>query len=105
MVAGLKSGTFELTDGSQEGDWRLPTDAEWLEFVDRDYYDPALCNAEGNAQWTWDDIFTYVDNWRYWSRDEVGADWARYMYMVSGYMSSDNKNTINFTWPVRDDNR
>ena len=44
-AAALNDGEYGLTDGSIEGDWRLPTIEEWEAFVDANYDSPALSNA------------------------------------------------------------
>ena len=41
-AAALKDGRRGLSDGSQRGDWRLPTNAEWREMVDAAANHPML---------------------------------------------------------------
>jgi len=83
----LSDGEHGLTDGSFDGDWRLPTKEEWEEFVDRSYYRPPLCNTEGNGQWAEGDPFigvqtVYPDSrtptWctLYWSSTQYNDDFA-----------------------------
>jgi hypothetical protein len=87
IVAALGDGQYGLSDGSQPGDWKLPTRAEFEPLVNRLYaYDdnadcncevlglpkyyrkcwldiplgPALSNGQGNAAWTEGDPFSHV---------------------------------------------
>lgn len=41
-AAGLENGQCGLTDGSKAGDWRLPSNAEWLAMVDAARNHPQL---------------------------------------------------------------
>ena len=65
----LANGYCGLSDGSDTGDWRLPNRNELLSLVDIAYYDPALSNAAGTAQWSEGDPFTGVQSKSsyYWS--------------------------------------
>jgi len=102
-AATLADGQCGLTDGSQPGDWRLPTKEEWEAFVDINYSDPALCNAAGNGQWSAGDAFDHVLPVTYWSG--TSAWWingyAWYMDMGDGVVGYWTKQGQNFVWPVR----
>ena len=98
----LAEGDFDwLSDGSSEGDWRLPTKARWEEFVDTSYLGPALCNTMGNSHWTQGDAFNNVSlSHFYWSGTySNGHPWA--MDMTVGQGTSDLEEDILYVWPVR----
>lgn len=59
-VESLADGQCELTDGSTQGDWRIPTIAEWEAFFDNRFTDPALSNTSGTDQWSEGDPFINV---------------------------------------------
>jgi hypothetical protein len=42
VAAALENGQCELTDGSKPGDWRLPSNAEWMAMVDAARNHPLL---------------------------------------------------------------
>jgi len=56
-----------LTDGSSAGDWRLPNVMELLSLIDWRYFNPALCNALGTAQWESEDAFINLQLGYYFS--------------------------------------
>jgi hypothetical protein len=94
-----------LTDGSQAGDWRLPTKEEWEEFVCTQYTNPAVCNTEGIGQWAEGDPFMnvyYIIVANYWSSTEYGSPDAWQMYLRDGSMSHLPKHLAYYVWPVRD---
>jgi hypothetical protein len=89
IVAGLQDGMYGLSDGSQLGDWQLPTRAELstlvdpayayqesnecgCEVLDLPYYyykcwedtpdGPALSNGQGDGPWVEGDPFLHVDD-------------------------------------------
>ena len=75
-AAALEDGQCGLTDGSKPGDWRLPSNAEWMAMVDAAKNHPQLhctnptltndsgsnCFADGS-----DSSFTNVTSDGYWS--------------------------------------
>ncbi|MBW2991578.1 DUF1566 domain-containing protein [Candidatus Woesearchaeota archaeon] len=67
ITASLADGQCDLTDGSTAGNWRVPTEAEWTDFLDTTYASPPLCNAYCSAQWTEGDAFTNIEinDWSY----------------------------------------
>ncbi len=99
----LADGECGLSDGSKAGDWRLPTKEEWEAMVDKRYKEPALSNAEGEDQWKEDDAFSGVQTFLYLSSTADAKNtnnrWA--VNFGSGYMSSVNKTSKYFMWPVR----
>ncbi len=107
-AATLSDGEHGLTDGSSDGDWRLPTKAEWEAFVvTGEGYSPALCNAAGTAQWTQGDAFNDVQSDLsdfYWSSTEDGTSFAWWVYMFNGDVSVSVKGNFFYVWPVRSDN-
>lgn len=107
-VALLKSGERGLEDGSEAGDWRLPTKEEWEAFYSLDYIMPALMNASGNDQWSEGDAFTGVQSSYYWSSSERSTGIAWFVNMEYGYMEHGDfhlpSNSYNLLiWPVRNE--
>ena len=98
----LAEGVCGLADGSMAGDWRLPTIEEWEALVSRIYYNPALTNTAGNAQWVEGDAFSGVQSTYYWSSTSYNSDYIWYINLNNaskntGYISSSSP----FVWPVR----
>ncbi len=108
MVAALNHNEHGLTDGSSEGDWRLPSLAEWTEFFDTSYNSPAICNSSGTAQLSNGDPFFYVDdlsNQNYWTNFyNLMTDDAFYVDLRDGSSSSWSSTMTCKVWPVRSDN-
>jgi hypothetical protein len=100
---GLNSGECGLTDGSVEGDWRLPNLFELESLRDMAYYNPALSNTAGTGQWTAGDPFNNVQYGYYWSSTTYAyyADDAWYVSVDHGDVYYDNKASIHSVWPVR----
>ena len=106
-ASNLSSGEHGLSDGSSDGDWRLPTRQEWEAFVSTDYSNPALVNTMGDGQWSEGDAFTGVRHSSYWSSTEYDSDssWAYRVYMPTGFISRVPKNAEWYNvWPVRSGN-
>jgi hypothetical protein len=72
---GLKDGDCGLNDGSVAGDWRMPNVRELYSLINYKFFNPALSNAAGTAQWTEGDPFSNVWNplyyGYYWSSTEL----------------------------------
>jgi hypothetical protein len=100
----LAHGQCGLTDGSEAGDWRLPTKEEWEAFYSTVYDLPALVNTRGDAQWSEGDAFTGVQSGYYWSRTEDDNILAWLVGMHYGGMSHDFKGHFYYVWPVRSGN-
>jgi hypothetical protein len=103
-AAALKDGTCGLTDGSKEGDWRLPTKAEWEAFMSQVYKNPALVNTVGDAQWSEGDAFNGVqfDVYFYWSSTEYeNSGYAWCAKMRDGSMTWTFDPLTYYVWPVR----
>lgn len=99
---GLNSGECGLTDGSVEGDWRLPNLFELESLRDMAYSIPALSNTAGTEKWTQGDPFNNVQS-GYWSSttDAFSTGKAWLVVMAFGYMVSESKSLATWVWPVR----
>ena len=101
----LNSGELGLTDGSEEGDWRLPTVEEWEAFVNTAYKTPALANTAGDGQWTEGDAFVNVQlDKGYWSStldDDDDSDNVWGVEVNSGSVASGSKLYNLYVWPIR----
>jgi hypothetical protein len=93
IVAELEDGKCDLRDGSAPGDWRLPTIEEWEAFVDKNFNNPALCNASGTGQWSEGDAFENVQVQDCYLSGEV---WT--MCTSNGNTAESN---LGLMWPVR----
>jgi len=106
-AANLADGQCELSDGSKQGDWRLPTKEEWKEMMDTKYVDrenysqPALSNAAGTGPWKEGDAFSGVQSGYYWSSTPFAKGTAWYVYFGSGDVGSDHKTNTGYVWPLR----
>ena len=105
-AAGLNDGECGLSDGSTEGDWRLPTIEEFPAILDKHYSNPALSDAAGTGQWREGDAFNNVQFFPYWSSTEYEDDsllaWS--VYLNFGVWGKTGKATSGFVWPVRGGN-
>jgi hypothetical protein len=103
-AADLADGQCGLADGSEAGNWKLPTYEEWVAFMEFFVYEnPALANTVGDEKWSEGDAFTGVKSSFYWSRT-YQLDYAWYAYMTDGYMEITNKDYYRYVWPIRSDN-
>jgi hypothetical protein len=84
-------------------DWRLPNVRELLSLINYDYFDPAISNAEGTAQWAEGDAFTDIQSSGYWTSDTgVGAPvLAGFVDFASGGVSGLDKTNGLFVTAVR----
>jgi len=108
-IEGLEDGQCGLTDGSSQGDWRLPEKFELQTLLDERYEHPALSNAAGTGQWMEGDPFSGVQSSPYWSAMayENYPDAAWLVLFSQGYMlyyaneSYASKTGTCSVWPVR----
>lgn len=102
-VSALAQGHCGLLDGSDPGDWRLPSIKEMQSLVDYEYSYPALSDAAGTAQWSEGDAFFGVQSSDYWSSttNNDSRTQAWFVSFTDGATSSDYKPGSAHVWPVR----
>jgi len=106
----LASVSCGLSDGSAEGDWRLPNVKELQSLIHFGFVGPALSNAAGTAQWREGDAFSaggafsnLQSNW-YWSSTAwPGRPTAWFVSLYDGFTfdAGVTNNTHLHVWPVR----
>lgn len=102
-VNALADGRCGLRDGSQAGQWRLPSPREWRGIMDRRYYNPAIENARGDGKWRRGDLFEDIHSDGYWTDAEVKGD-AEYAWsagLFGGTIAAAAKNIQAYIWAVR----
>lgn len=102
-AARLNDGECGLSDGSSEGEWRLPNALELLSLVDFAYDTPALPDTSGTGQWQEGKPFINLEN-DYWSSTTEAAginDRAWEIWVDYGNPNLFLKTTTGHTWPVR----
>ncbi|MDG4583866.1 MAG: caspase family protein [Candidatus Competibacter sp.] len=89
----LKKGQCGLRDGSDAGQWRLPSKEEWETLIDPNARDPALPTN-----------YPFIDirSGRFWSSTTyfVGSAWSMHIY--DGTVGAYIKINTALVWPVRD---
>ena len=107
-AAYLSDGEFGLSDGSSDGDWRLPTVSEWMSVIDTDYYGPALCDMSGENAWSQGNAFLnplQINEGYYtwfWSSDEIDSENVYVINLCDGEVDAEYKARTWRAWPVRD---
>ena len=91
----LNSGECDLSDGSSEGDWRLPNVRELHSLVDYGMNGPALPSGHP---------FENAQSYDYWSStyitgNTIGAAWS--VSFFQGDVNSTATNNNGYVWPVR----
>ncbi|MBW1813540.1 MAG: DUF1566 domain-containing protein [Deltaproteobacteria bacterium] len=89
--------TVYLTDGSIEGDWRLPTKTELSGIINQG--GETVCSSKMQ-------LFAGVQSYYYWSSNTYASDTelAWYVIMNDGETSYWSKKLFYYVWPVRSDN-
>lgn len=107
FVVGLNEATYDCGDtsngGSNQSDWRLPTERELHSLINFSYSNPALSNAAGTTRWTDGDPFSDVQSDYYWSSTTL-ITIASHKWVVSldagfAYFLFNQGNL--YVWPVR----
>ena len=90
----LNSGECGLSDGSVEGDWRLPNVQEMQSLIDYGRYYPALPSGHP---------FTGVQSDYYWTSTTLvdDASYAQIVYLRYGGVLTEVKTYTYYVWPVR----
>lgn len=94
--ATLNSGERGLTDGSVEGDWRLPNVKELQSLIDFGRNNPALPSGHPFT----DVLYSSLS---YWSSSTCApnTDYAWFVSMGDGGVSGGGKSSTRYLWPVR----
>ena len=110
-TCGGTEGDCGLSDGSIAGDWRVPNRFEWESLLDLAFWDPALSNTAGTAQWVEGDPFSDVQSSErdpyptsyYWSSTTTAQDssLAWYVDPFGGDPWTAWKTGDLWVWPVR----
>lgn len=98
---GLQCPGMELKDGSQPGDWRLPSIREIMTLPMIEYFNPALTNSKGTGKWKEGDPFFGVSSQYYWSSSRVDEESAWYMYLYNGVLGISRLTQRYSVWPVK----
>lgn len=102
ICGALQSEECGLSDGSVEGDWRLPNINELQSLIDWRYCNPALPNTAGTGQYTSGDPFIGEGSWSCLTSTTVGDGGSDVIgiSLNGGYRGSGASK--GYVWPVRD---
>ena len=106
----LANSACGLSDGSEAGDWRLPTSFELASLLHWGFWNPALPNTSGTGQWTQGDPFVNVvtagqcfyftsTTYLFQNDHQTGEVWT--VPMSSGGIVNKSKDVPYYVWPVR----
>ncbi len=101
----LNNGECSLSDGSVEGDWRLPNVREMQSLIHYGFWDPAVPNTAGTGKWTAGAPFSGVQSDYYWSSTTYPS-WtsiAWRVFLSDGHVFYEDKTVACHVWPVRDE--
>lgn len=102
-VSNLSPGQCNLADSSAPGDWRIPIQDEWEDFVCTQFTDPAVCNVTGTGKWVEGNPFTNVQTSMYWSDTSLDPDNAWAVLIGDGSETFGHKSgSDGHVWPVRE---
>jgi hypothetical protein len=95
-------GDCGLSDGSVEGDWRVPNMFEAASLMDHGYSSPGVPNTTGTGQWTEGDPFSDIQG-SYWTStfNPQNKQFAHYAAYGAPQLTSNWKTTLYSVWPVR----
>ncbi len=89
FITGINDGTYNCADISEtsgaathQTDWRLPNVKELQSLIDFQYYNPALPDTAGTAQWSDGGAFSSVVSSYYWSSTTY-VDSTDYAWVVT----------------------
>lgn len=97
----LNSGEAGLSDGSVEGDWRLPNVNEVFSLIDWKYWNPALPDTAGTDKATLGNPFSGLSDW-VWTSTAQGDDNAWAVCLNDPVRQFAVKGITYTVWPVRD---
>ena len=94
----LNSGECGLSDGSSEGDWRLPNVRELFSLIDYSQVNPALPNGH-----PFDNVQSDLMDCTYWSSttDPNSEFWAATVRFFNSGVGGSPKTESYYVWPVR----
>jgi hypothetical protein len=96
-------GDCGLSDGSVEGEWRLPNVRELQSLVHYGVHSPVVPDTSGTGQWSEGNPFSGLQLSYYWSSttEAFYTVNAWYVYFYTGLVGYVHKTSSNYVWPVR----